>query len=93
MSPRALLLALLIDMSAALSPIEVANSKDATLAGAGIAFHHGGLEQLARKRIEDGFRSGQLMIIVSTSTLAVGVNLPAHTVVVVGTKCWINGGA
>ncbi|KAH8090393.1 hypothetical protein HD553DRAFT_3646 [Filobasidium floriforme] len=74
------------------SPIEVANSKDATLAGAGIAFHHGGLEQLARKRIEDGFRSGQLMIIVSTSTLAVGVNLPAHTVVVVGTKCWINGG-
>jgi ATP-dependent DNA helicase HFM1/MER3 len=83
---------LLICVPADHSPIEVVNNKEATLAEAGIAFHHGGLEQPARKRIEDGFRSGQLMIIVSTSTLAVGVNLPAHTVIVVGTKCWVNGG-
>ena len=35
--------------------------------------------------MEDLFRSGRLPVLVSTTTLALGVNLPAHLVVVKGT--------
>jgi ATP-dependent DNA helicase HFM1/MER3 len=65
------------------------NDKNASkLADSGIAVHHGGLDATQRRKVEDGFRDGSIMIIVSTSTLAVGVNLPAHTVIVAGTKHW-----
>ena len=45
-----------------------------------------------RGLIEDAFRNGQLPVLVSTTTLALGVNLPAHLVVVKGTQ-QIGGGA
>ncbi|WVQ99663.1 hypothetical protein IAU59_006802 [Kwoniella sp. CBS 9459] len=57
-------------------------------ASRGIALHHAGLEYRVRRIIEEGFKSGHLMMIVSTSTLAVGVNLPAHTVIIKGTMTW-----
>lgn len=58
----------------------------------GIAFHHGGLSLEDRRKIETAFRSGKINVIVATSTLAVGVNLPAHTVILAGTYQWSGSG-
>ncbi|KAI1362288.1 hypothetical protein F5Y08DRAFT_355447 [Xylaria arbuscula] len=58
----------------------------------GVAFHHAGLEASDRAAIEAGFLDGQLHLICCTSTLAVGINLPCHTVVLKGTNHYTNGG-
>lgn len=52
----------------------------------GIGIHHAGLGEADKQIVEDTFRSGQLQILVATSTLAWGVNFPAHLVVVKGTE-------
>ena len=54
----------------------------------GIGFHHAGLTSSQRRVIEEGFRSGNLLCIVATPTLAQGVNLPASRVVVRDTRRW-----
>ncbi|KXX76301.1 ATP-dependent DNA helicase MER3 [Madurella mycetomatis] len=51
----------------------------------GVAFHHAGLDAQDRTSIEHNFLTGQLGVICCTSTLAVGINLPCHTVVLKGT--------
>ena len=51
----------------------------------GVGFHHAGMDAQDRLVVEDVFRRGKLPVLVSTSTLALGVNLPAHLVVVKGT--------
>ncbi|KAK3291195.1 uncharacterized protein B0H64DRAFT_44294 [Chaetomium fimeti] len=51
----------------------------------GVAFHHAGLDSQDRAAIEQNFLKGQLGVICCTSTLAVGINLPCHTVVLKGT--------
>jgi helicase len=48
----------------------------------GIAFHHGRLPDAVRDAIEQDFRARRLGVLVATSTLAQGVNLPVRTVVV-----------
>ncbi len=48
----------------------------------GVAFHHAGLSTGDKARVEDWFRDGDVQLLVSTSTLAWGVNLPARCVVV-----------
>ena len=54
----------------------------------GVGYHHAGLTYADRKQIEAAFLSGDLRYLCCTSTLAVGINLPAYLVVVKGTKCW-----
>ncbi len=49
---------------------------------AGAAFHHSGLVNEQRSTVEDAFKSNKLKVICSTTTLGLGVNLPAHTVLV-----------
>jgi helicase len=48
----------------------------------GVAFHHSGLVNAQRHAIENAFRNNVLKAICSTTTLGLGVNLPAHTVLV-----------
>ncbi|MGC8661721.1 MAG: DEAD/DEAH box helicase [Nitrososphaeria archaeon] len=53
-----------------------------SLIPAGAAFHHAGIPAEYRTLIEKLFIEGKLKVICSTPTLAAGVNLPAHTVIV-----------
>ncbi|KAF3282660.1 Sec63 [Orbilia oligospora] len=63
--------------------------RDLQLAGrSGVAFHHAGLEATDRTLIEKLFLEGHLSVICCTSTLAVGVNLPTHLVVIKNTVSW-----
>ena len=61
------------------------------LAHAGIGIHHAGLTLEDRQLTEHLFLQGTLKCLFATSTLAVGVNLPAHMVVIKGVETWDNG--
>ena len=54
----------------------------------GVAFHHGGLSRALRDFVEEQFRknNGLINIVVATETLAIGVNMPADVVILVGIK-------
>ncbi|KAK9448455.1 Sec63 Brl domain-containing protein [Limtongia smithiae] len=55
----------------------------------GVAYHHAGLSLNDRTLVERMFCDHQILIICSTSTLA--VNLPAQLVIIKGTASWIEG--
>jgi pre-mRNA-splicing helicase BRR2 len=55
----------------------------------GFGIHHAGLSRPERLTVEDLFAQGHLRVLVSTATLAWGVNLPAHTVVIKGTETYL----
>ncbi|GAA5835706.1 hypothetical protein JCM9279_004624 [Rhodotorula babjevae] len=57
----------------------------------GIATHHAGMDSNDRRLVERLFIDGSISIVCSTSTLAVGVNLPARMVIIRGTKAFIDG--
>jgi activating signal cointegrator complex subunit 3 len=52
----------------------------------GIGIHHAGLEEPDRVLVERLFLRQAILVLVCTSTLAWGVNFPAHLVVVKGTE-------
>ncbi|KDN46281.1 putative ATP dependent RNA helicase [Tilletiaria anomala UBC 951] len=62
------------------------NLKDLLPYGFGI--HHAGMTRADRQLCEDLFAHGDLQVLVSTATLAWGVNLPAHTVIIKGTQIY-----
>ncbi|KAI6238035.1 hypothetical protein M3Y99_00730500 [Aphelenchoides fujianensis] len=66
----------------------------------GFGIHHAGMSRVDRTLVEDLFGDKHLQVLVSTATLAWGVNLPAHTVIIKGTQiynaekgCWTELGA
>ncbi|KAJ2003158.1 Pre-mRNA splicing [Coemansia thaxteri] len=54
----------------------------------GIACHHAGMARVDRQVVEELFMGGHVRALVSTATLAWGVNLPAHAVVIRGTQVY-----
>ncbi|CAM4593558.1 unnamed protein product [Leuciscus chuanchicus] len=57
----------------------------------GIGYHHAGMDVSDRKFIEKAFTVGDLPVLFTTSTLAMGVNLPAHLVVIKSTLHYVGG--
>ncbi len=54
----------------------------------GVGLHHAGMLRADRNLMERLFGSGCLKVLCCTATLAWGVNLPAHTVIIKGTQLY-----
>ena len=59
----------------------------------GCAFHHAGLEKEDRELVESLFHDRIITVLCSTSTLAIGVNLPAYLCVICGTDVYDGNGS
>ena len=57
----------------------------------GIGAHNAGINRKTRTLIEESFFDGHLSVVICTSTLAWGVNLPCHTVIIKGTDFYKPG--
>ena len=68
-----------LESSEVIEQLEVALAK-------GVAFHNGDMMLGERLLVEKYFRQGEIRVICATSTLAMGVNLPAKNVVVEPTR-------
>ncbi|KAF2132591.1 pre-mRNA splicing helicase-like protein [Dothidotthia symphoricarpi CBS 119687] len=66
--------------------VQNADLKDLMPYGFGI--HHAGMSRADRSSVEDLFADGSIQVLVCTATLAWGVNLPAHTVIIKGTQVY-----
>jgi pre-mRNA-splicing helicase BRR2 len=66
----------------------VKNSDLKDLLPYGFAVHHAGLLRSDRSLVEDLFSDKHIQVLVSTATLAWGVNLPCHTVIIKGTQIY-----
>ncbi|EPQ53751.1 Sec63-domain-containing protein [Gloeophyllum trabeum ATCC 11539] len=70
---------------------EAGNVKDGNLKDLlpfGFAIHHAGMTREDRGLVEELFADGSIQVLVCTATLAWGVNLPAHCVVIKGTQIY-----
>ncbi|MBN2067491.1 MAG: DEAD/DEAH box helicase [Candidatus Diapherotrites archaeon] len=73
------------DSESALNALELETEQCKRLSGLisrGVAFHHAGLLSKQREIVEAAFKSNRLKLIAATPTLAAGVNLPSHTVII-----------
>lgn len=66
----------------------VQNHELAGLLDKGVGIHHAGLPRVDRSLVEELFAAGHIKVLVSTATLAWGVNLPAHAVIIRGTQVY-----
>lgn len=62
-------------------PPTATRSRLREVAAAGVAFHSSDLQFEERRIVEEGFADGEIGLLCSTSTLALGVNLPAKNVI------------
>jgi len=60
------------------------NAELRSLVAKGVGYHHAGISREGRAELEKLFIDGHLRVLCATSTLAVGVNLPAHLVIIRG---------
>jgi pre-mRNA-splicing helicase BRR2 len=70
---------------------EANNVKDGNLQDLlpfGFAIHHTGMTREDRGLVEELFADGSIQVLVCTATLAWGVNLPAHAVIIKGTQIY-----
>ncbi|KAF5370279.1 hypothetical protein D9758_006929 [Tetrapyrgos nigripes] len=70
---------------------EAGNVKDPNLKDLlpfGFGIHHAGMSREDRGLVEELFADGAIQVLVCTATLAWGVNLPAHTVIIKGTQIY-----
>ncbi|KAG5318519.1 U520 helicase, partial [Pseudoatta argentina] len=67
---------------------QVKNQELKDLLPYGFAIHHAGMTRVDRTLVEDLFADRHIQVLVSTATLAWGVNLPAHTVIIKGTQVY-----
>ena len=58
----------------------ISNEELAQVLSSGVAFHHADLTIEERLLVEHHFREGNIRVLVSTTTLAMGVNLPTRNV-------------
>ena len=70
-----------------LEPSEAVESLRRALAS-GVGFHNADLTAPERRTVEQAFRSGDARVLVATTTLAMGVNLPTDVVIVGDYKRW-----
>ena len=64
------------------------NRQLADLFQGGFGFHHAGMLRTDRTLVEKLFSDGLIKVLVCTATLAWGVNLPAHAVIIKGTEIY-----
>lgn len=64
------------------------NKQLSELFQAGFGFHHAGMLRQDRTLVEKYFADGLIKVLVCTATLAWGVNLPAHAVIIKGTEIY-----
>ncbi|KAH9644006.1 hypothetical protein HF086_004267 [Spodoptera exigua] len=64
------------------------NKQLGELFASGFACHHAGMLRSDRNMVEKYFAEGFIKVLVCTSTLAWGVNLPAHAVIIRGTEIY-----
>lgn len=62
-------------------PTKLANKLSEQVAS-GVAFHHAGILSSQRRIIEDAFKQNKIKLIVATTTLAMGLNLPSRRVII-----------
>ncbi len=76
------------DTIEALRDLESTRSRNGLLdtCANGVAFHNADLSPEERQAVEAGFRAGEIKVIVSTGTLAAGMNLPAQNVFISAEK-------
>lgn len=67
---------------------QVKNQELRDLLPYGFAIHHAGMTRVDRTLVEDLFADRHIQVLVSTATLAWGVNLPAHTVIIKSTQIY-----
>jgi pre-mRNA-splicing helicase BRR2 len=67
---------------------KVTNKSLKSVLTSGFGIHHAGMNRDDRQTSEDLFAEGHIKVLVSTATLAWGVNLPAHTVIIKGTSVY-----
>ncbi len=54
----------------------------------GLATHHAGMVPAFKEVVEEAFQAGLLSVVIATETLALGINMPAKTVVIERLEKW-----